>query len=46
MAFKWAVCETFKDYLFGSKFTVYTDKKLIVHIQKNKLDVAQRVLSD
>ena len=25
LALKWAVCEKFKDYLIGSKFTVLTD---------------------
>ena len=41
MALKWAVCEKFKDYLLGSKFTVYTDNYPIVHIQKSKLGAAQ-----
>ena len=41
MALKWAVCEKFKDYLLGSKFTVYTDNNPIVHIQKSKLGAAQ-----
>ena len=25
LTFKWSVCKKFKDYLLGSKFTVYTD---------------------
>ena len=41
MALKWAVCEKFKDYLLGSKFTVCTDNNPIVHIQKSKLGAAQ-----
>ena len=41
MALKRAVCEKFKDYLLGSKFTVYTDNNPIVHIQKSKLGAAQ-----
>ena len=41
MALKWAVCEKFKDYLLGSKFTVYTDNNPIVHIQNSKLGAAQ-----
>ena len=41
MALRWAVCEKFKDYLLGSKFTVYTDNNPIVHIQKSKLGAAQ-----
>ena len=41
MALKWAVCETFKDYLLGSKFTMYTVNNPIVHIQKSKLGAAQ-----
>ena len=27
MALKWSVCEKFKDYLLGSKFTIFTDNK-------------------
>ena len=41
MALKWTVCEKFKDYLLGSKFTVYIDNNPIVHIQKSKLGAAQ-----
>ena len=41
IALKWAVCEKFKDYLLGSKFTVYTDNNPIVHIQNSKLGAAQ-----
>ena len=41
MALKWSVCEKFKDYLLGSKFTVYTDNNPIVHIQTSKLGAAQ-----
>ena len=41
MALKWAVCGKVKDYLLGSKFTVYTDKNPIVPIQKSKLGAGQ-----
>ena len=41
MALKWSVCEKFKDYLLGFKFTVYTDNNPIVHIQTSKLGAAQ-----
>ena len=30
MALKWSVCEKFKDYLLGSKFTVFTDNNPLV----------------
>ena len=30
LAVKWAICEKFKDYLLGSKFTVYTDNNSLV----------------
>ena len=41
MALKWSVCEKFKDYLLGSKFTVFTDKNPLVYVKTSKLGAAQ-----
>ena len=41
LALKWLVCEKFKDYLLGSKFTVYTDNNPLVYVKTSKLDTAQ-----
>ena len=41
LALKWSVCEKFKDYLLGSKFTVYTDNNLLVYVKTSKLGAAQ-----
>ncbi|MCG8625912.1 MAG: DDE-type integrase/transposase/recombinase, partial [Proteobacteria bacterium] len=41
LALKWAVCEKFKDYLLGSKFTVYTDNNPLVYVKMSKLGAAQ-----
>ena len=41
LALKWSVCEKFKDYLLGSKFTVYTDNNPLVYIKTSKLGAAQ-----
>ena len=41
LALKWSVCEKFKDYLLGSKFTVYTDNNLLVYIKTSRLGAAQ-----
>ena len=41
MALEWSVCEKFKDYLLGSKFTVYTDNNPLVYIKTSKLGAAQ-----
>ena len=41
LALKWSVCEKFKDYLLGSKFTVYTDNNPLVYIKSSKLGTAQ-----
>ena len=38
---KWAICEKIKDYLLGSKFTVYTDNNQLVYIKSSKLGAAQ-----
>ena len=41
MALKWSVCKKFKDYLLGSKFTVFTDNNPLVYIKTSKLGTAQ-----
>ena len=41
LALKWSVCEKFKDYLLGSKFTVYTDNNPLVYVKTSKLVAAQ-----
>ena len=41
LALKWSVCEKFKDYLLGSKFTVYMDNNPLVYVRTSKLGAAQ-----
>ena len=41
LALKWAITEKFRDYLLGSKFTVYTDNNPLAYIQTSKLGVSQ-----
>ena len=41
MALKWSVCEKFKDYLLGSKFTIFTDNNPLVYVKTSKLSAAQ-----
>ena len=41
MAVKWSVCDKFKDYLLGSKFTVFTDNNPLCYIKSSKLGAAQ-----
>ena len=41
MALKWSICDKFKDYLLGSKFTVFTDNNLLCYIKSSKLGAAQ-----
>ena len=39
LALKWAVCEKFKDYLYGNKFEVYTDNNPLSYVLTSaKLD--------
>ena len=38
---KWAVCEKFKDYLIGSKFTVLTDNNPLTYVHTSCLGAAQ-----
>ena len=32
LALKWAVCDKFRDYLIGSKFTVLTDNNPLTYV--------------
>ena len=41
MALKWSMCDKFKDYLLGSKFTVFTDNNPLCYIQSSKLGATQ-----
>ena len=41
LALKWDVTKKFRDYLLGSKFTVYTNNNLLAYIQSSKLGVSQ-----
>ena len=41
LALKWAVTKKFRDYLLGSKFTVYTDNNPLAYIQTSKLGASQ-----
>ena len=41
MGLKWAVCDKIRDYLIGSKFTVYTDNNPLVYVKISKLGAAQ-----
>ena len=41
LVLKWAVCEKFKDYLIGSKFTVLTDNNPLTYICTSHLGAAQ-----
>ena len=40
LALKWAVCDKFKDYLLGSKFTVLTDNNPLCYVKTSKLGVS------
>ena len=40
-ALKWVVNKKFRDYLLGSKFTVYTDNNPLAYIQTSKLGASQ-----
>ena len=41
LALKWAVTEKFRDYLWGSKLTVYTDNHPLAYIQTSKFGASQ-----
>ena len=41
MALKWSFCDKFKDYLLGSKLTVFMDNNPLCYIKYSKLGAAQ-----
>ena len=41
LVLKWMVTEKLRDYLLGSKFTIYTDNNPLAYIKESKLGVAQ-----
>ena len=47
LALKWAICDKFRDYLIGSRFTVLTDNNPLTYVRKSRLGASQiRWLSD
>ncbi|KAK5913555.1 hypothetical protein CgunFtcFv8_008078 [Champsocephalus gunnari] len=42
LALKWAISETFREYLLGSKCTVYTDNNPLSHFQNIKLGATEQ----
>ena len=41
LALKWSVCEKFRDYLIGSKFTVLTDNNPLTYVHTSCLGTSQ-----
>ena len=41
LALKWAVCEKFKDYVIGSKFTILTDNNPLIYVHTSRLGASQ-----
>ena len=41
LALKWSVCEKFKDYLIGSKFTVLMDNNPLTYVHTSRLGTSQ-----
>lgn len=46
LGLKWAITEKFKDYLWGSHFTVYTDNNPLCYSMKNSKAVEQRWIAE
>lgn len=42
LAMKWALCEKFKDYLWGAQVVVVTDNNPLVHLQTAKLGAVEQ----
>ncbi|KAG1933960.1 retrotransposable element [Pimephales promelas] len=42
LALKWALCEKFKDYLWGAEVLVVTDNSPLVHLQTAKLGAVEQ----
>ena len=41
LTLKWSVCEKFKDYLIGSKFTILTDNNPLTYVHTSRLGASQ-----
>ena len=41
LTLKWAMCDKFRDYLIGSKFTVLTDNNSLTYVHTSHLGAAQ-----
>ena len=41
LALKWSVCEKFKDYLIGYKFTILTDNNPLMYVCTSRLGTSQ-----
>ena len=41
LALKWSVCEKFRDYLIGSKFTILTDNNTLTYVHTSRLGASQ-----
>ena len=41
LALKWAVTDKFREYLLGSKFTIYTDNNPLAHLETAKLNATE-----
>ena len=37
LVLKWAVTEKLRDYILGSKFTIYTDNNPLAYVKESKL---------
>jgi len=42
LALKWAITEKFKDYLYGTEFTVFTDNNPLVHLDTARLGAVEQ----
>lgn len=42
LALKWAVMETFKEYLTRTKFTMYIESNALAHLQKARLGAVEQ----
>ena len=41
MALKWSICDKFKGYLLGSKFTIFTDNNPLCYIKTSRVGATQ-----